>query len=134
MLQAPRHRAAVGARIVALLEDLVTGQQRLIELLERQAVAPPGATGDPRHVRLLACIADALGDLDLGFDAGEIMSLAASNHALADVLDALDIEDADGLVTAFRSMKDRDLDGLRLFKVGRTRVGTTWGLRRTRCT
>ena len=81
---------------------------------------------DERYARLLSALAGAMGDLDLPFDAAEVLDHATVNHALDEALQDAGIRSPAALGAVFRSVRGRDIDGMRLVRDGRS-----WRLART---
>jgi hypothetical protein len=83
-------RESVGERIIELLEALLDGQTRLIELLEAKKGSTHHSFSDPRPERLLAAIAAILGDAaDVPFTSDEVISASGSSYELAEALRTL---------------------------------------------
>jgi len=105
--------------------ELLAGQARILEaLLKRRESGPP----DARHARLLAALAEAMEDLDLSFDAGEVLAYARVDHALAEALKGCNVNTTADVGALFRSLRDQHLAGLRILRDGRT-----WRLERCTC-
>lgn len=113
------------AHTIALLRELVTLNRAILATLERQQ--RPSAMDDGRPSRLLAALAEAMHDLDLPFDASEVLDHAALDCGLAEALEACGVQTAPALGALFRSLRDRHIDGLMLVRDGRS-----WRL--ARCT
>ena len=94
--------------------------ERRLDSLESRLDAPDRlASEDDRRARLLRALAGTMGDLDLPFDVSEVMQAARSDARLNDALEALAIHRTSELGALFRSLRDRDVDGLRLRRDGR---------------
>jgi hypothetical protein len=103
--------------------------RRLLEVLvERQDTTSLSGVFrpiDPRHV-LLEALAETMEGFDLEFTAEEVLARGESDHGLDAALKACHIEDTAGLGALFRTLRDRELAGLRLIRDGRS-----WRLART---
>lgn len=116
-----------GHRSEALLEAIFGELHAIRLLLERPDPAtPPQEEDDPRHVRLLEELDEAMEGFDLEFDVAEVFDRRQSHHGLDEALTACRITDTDSLGRLFRSLRDRKLAGRQLKRDGRC-----WRLRRT---
>jgi hypothetical protein len=82
---------------------------------------------DAAAARFLGALLGALGDLDLPFTADEVLAHGAVDHDLGEALGVLGLTTTAAVGAAFRSWRDRPIDGVVLRREGRN-----WRL--ARCT
>jgi len=113
-------------QILAAIEDQGETLAALVTAIETLVARQAPPPGDARHARLLVALAESMADLDLPFDAAEVLAHRRTSADLDDALTALGIDDTAALGALFRSLRDRDLDSLMLVRDARV-----WRLRRT---
>jgi hypothetical protein len=123
-MNAPGAVQAVASRDVDALGEILSELRRIRQLLEQQQ--RPSAMADAGPARLLSALAASMGDLDLPFDAAEVINHAAVDDGLADSLQACSVRTVAALGAVLRSWRDRPVDGLVLRRDGRS-----WRLERT---
>ena len=87
--------------------------------LVRIALQSTGSNSDPVHAQLIEAIAETMAPFDLEFTTAEVLEARATSHALDAALCRLQVTDTAGLGALFRSLRDREFDGLRLVRDGR---------------
>jgi len=105
---------------VAILHEL----QAIHALLERQACGR--SSEDPRHAQLLEALADTMEGFDLEFTTAEVLERRETDFTLDGALQAVRVTDTADLGALFRTLRDREVAGLRLVRDGRA-----WRLVRT---
>ena len=107
------------AAMLSLLQQIVDGQQRIIELLERGRGAR-----DQADVALLLAVAEALGDRQ--FTSAALVAHAEADLALRQALVGADISTTRELGCLLRRLEGSVLSGLRLERMGDQRAGVVW--------
>jgi hypothetical protein len=105
--------------------DAIADLQRRVAALERERRITR-RDDDVRYVELLRALGDGMGDLDLAFSAGEVIHHSRVDHQLDVALGACGLRTAAQVGAAFRGLRNRDLNGLRLVRDHRV-----WRLVRT---
>ena len=115
------------AAVQEMFEELLRRSDRHDQLLQELLLQRRTPRQEFRevHVELLQAL-DALADGELDFTVQEVFEAAAVDHRLTEALRGAATETPAALGALFRSLRNRDVAGLRL-----TRAGRAWRLART---